>query len=197
MRAEDREDRRFSVEQMESYARQAAIDAWNAAMAECAKQSDRPRFGDAACFSPEQVRQAVEEAVRAEREKYEEVLRDKNRLVRELDVIWNGEEGAAKQASLCDVVCQIAAWKRDQDAAPTAEPIGTTSAHNAYPRCETHPQANQSARRFPKTDFWGPDVPPVTDAEVEALCRSIETNDHDWEPLEVVDKLRKLARRPA
>lgn len=32
---------------------------------------------------------------------------DENRLVRELDVIWNGEAGAAKQASLCDVVAQI------------------------------------------------------------------------------------------
>ncbi|MBG7009594.1 hypothetical protein I5G20_30120, partial [Pseudomonas aeruginosa] len=33
---------------------------------------------------------------------YEEVLADHRRLVRELDVLLNGEEGAAKQASLCD-----------------------------------------------------------------------------------------------
>ncbi len=32
---------------------------------------------------------------------------DINRLVRELDVAWNGEAGAAKQASLCDIVSQI------------------------------------------------------------------------------------------
>jgi hypothetical protein len=38
---------------------------------------------------------------------YEEVLADHRRLVREIDVILNGEEGAAKQASLCDLVGQI------------------------------------------------------------------------------------------
>ena len=35
---------------------------------------------------------------------YEEVLADHRRLVRELDVEMNGEEGAAKQASLCDLI---------------------------------------------------------------------------------------------
>lgn len=35
---------------------------------------------------------------------YEEVLADHRRLVRELDVAMHGEEGAAKQASLCDLV---------------------------------------------------------------------------------------------
>jgi hypothetical protein len=39
---------------------------------------------------------------------YEEAMADHRRLVRELDVLWNGEEGAAKQASLCDLVGQIA-----------------------------------------------------------------------------------------
>lgn len=38
---------------------------------------------------------------------YEEVLADHQRLVRELDVLLNGEEGAAKQASLCDIVAQV------------------------------------------------------------------------------------------
>lgn len=38
---------------------------------------------------------------------YEEVLADKRRLTRELDVIMNGEDGAAKQASLCDIVAQL------------------------------------------------------------------------------------------
>lgn len=32
---------------------------------------------------------------------------DINRLVRELDVLINGEAGAAKQASLCDIVAQV------------------------------------------------------------------------------------------
>ncbi len=35
---------------------------------------------------------------------YEEVLKDKRRLTRELDVALNGERGAAKQASLCDLI---------------------------------------------------------------------------------------------
>lgn len=38
---------------------------------------------------------------------YQEALKDVDRLVRELDVIWNGEAGAAKQASLCDIVGQL------------------------------------------------------------------------------------------
>jgi hypothetical protein len=37
---------------------------------------------------------------------YEEVLADHNRLVRELDAALNGD-GAAKQASLCDIVSQV------------------------------------------------------------------------------------------
>jgi len=35
------------------------------------------------------------------------VLADHNRLVRELDVLLNGEAGAADQASLCDIVAQV------------------------------------------------------------------------------------------
>lgn len=38
---------------------------------------------------------------------------DTQRLVRELDVALNGEDGAAKQASLCDIVAQVkdGRWK--------------------------------------------------------------------------------------
>jgi len=38
---------------------------------------------------------------------YEAVLAGHRALVRELDVLLNGEEGAAKQASLCDIVSQL------------------------------------------------------------------------------------------
>jgi len=38
---------------------------------------------------------------------YEQAFRDHQRLVREIDVIVNGEAGAAKQASLCDLVPQL------------------------------------------------------------------------------------------
>lgn len=37
---------------------------------------------------------------------YEEVLEDKRKLTRELDVLLNGEN-SAKQASLCDIVAQV------------------------------------------------------------------------------------------
>lgn len=36
-----------------------------------------------------------------------EVIEDYRRLTRELDVAINGATGAAKQASLCDIVCQV------------------------------------------------------------------------------------------
>lgn len=39
---------------------------------------------------------------------HEEVHADKRQLVREMDVIMNGEEGAARQASLGDIVAQLA-----------------------------------------------------------------------------------------
>ena len=42
----------------------------------------------------------------------EEVLADKRRLTREIDVALNGEHGAAKQASLCDILSQLKALKR-------------------------------------------------------------------------------------
>lgn len=38
---------------------------------------------------------------------YEAAFADHRRLVRDIDVIMNGEAGAAKQASLCDLVPEI------------------------------------------------------------------------------------------
>lgn len=40
-------------------------------------------------------------------EDYQSVIADHDRLVRELDIALNGEHGAAKQASLCDIVAQV------------------------------------------------------------------------------------------
>jgi hypothetical protein len=45
-------------------------------------------------------------ALEAELADYKSVLDDKRRLTRELDVLLNGA-GAAKQASLCDIVSQV------------------------------------------------------------------------------------------
>jgi len=52
---------------------------------------------------------------------YEEVLADHRKLVRDLDVLLNGESIAAKQASLCDLVAQVAQIVRE-DGAPLLQP---------------------------------------------------------------------------
>lgn len=49
---------------------------------------------------------------------YEEVLAENRRLVRELDVLLNGEKGAAKQAKLSDIVSQV---KRERTIIATPE----------------------------------------------------------------------------
>ena len=46
---------------------------------------------------------------------HEEAKADHQRLVRELDVMLNGEDGAAPQASLCDIVAQVRHMKAVQD----------------------------------------------------------------------------------
>ncbi|MPS30540.1 MAG: hypothetical protein E2576_14510 [Alcaligenaceae bacterium] len=51
---------------------------------------------------------------------YEEVLADHRRLVRQLDVALNGEDGAAKQASLCDIVGQVVSEGIKANDAPDA-----------------------------------------------------------------------------
>lgn len=48
-------------------------------------------------------------------EDYKASFKDHQRLVREIDVIINGEGGAARQASLCDLVGQIKSIKREWD----------------------------------------------------------------------------------
>jgi hypothetical protein len=40
-------------------------------------------------------------------------MADVRRLTRELDVALNGERGAAKQASLCDIVSQMKSMRRE------------------------------------------------------------------------------------
>lgn len=47
---------------------------------------------------------------------YEEVLASHRDLVRELDVLLNGEIGAAKQANLCDLVAQVSKVVRAENA---------------------------------------------------------------------------------
>ena len=52
---------------------------------------------------------SITKALDDQKRDYEEVLEDRDRLVRRLDVALHGEEGAAKQARLCDLVSIIEA----------------------------------------------------------------------------------------
>ncbi|MGC0054572.1 hypothetical protein ACNSPG_16165 [Brucella pituitosa] len=65
------------------------------------------------------TRSQAEAIIAAERADYEEVIADKRRLTRLLDVAMHGEEGAAKQASLCDLI-EPAKQLRADNAALTA-----------------------------------------------------------------------------
>lgn len=47
--------------------------------------------------------------LKAQRDALVSCMEDHKRLVRELDVLINGEDGAARQASLCDLVAQVRA----------------------------------------------------------------------------------------
>ena len=69
---------------------------------------------------PLTIRQQAEQALltadaQATVEALQAVIDDHHRLVRELDVSLHGEDGAAKQASLCDLVSQIQALQRVRD----------------------------------------------------------------------------------
>ncbi|WP_112308999.1 hypothetical protein [Pseudogemmobacter bohemicus] len=59
--------------------------------------------------------------VEAERDDYKEAYLDTKRLAREIDVALHGEEGAAQQASLCDLV-HPAREMRERLAALTPQP---------------------------------------------------------------------------
>ena len=50
-----------------------------------------------------------------ERDSLREVLEDKRRLARELDIALHGEEGAAKQASLCDLIVPAQRLREERD----------------------------------------------------------------------------------
>jgi hypothetical protein len=78
---------------------------------------------------------------------YEEMLTGHRRLVRELDVLLNGEAGAAKQASLCDIVRQVRS-EGIKTAAPhaQAEPV-------AWMNPETLDVIHDTRKRAWENDF--------------------------------------------
>lgn len=86
---------------------------------------------------------------------YEEVLADHRRLVRELDVALNGE-GAAKQASLGDLVAQVSATKREisvdwPDLSEETQAV-LTWAHNVMMCCQDLPKDDNAA--YPVEVFY-------------------------------------------
>jgi hypothetical protein len=68
---------------------------------------------------------------------YEEVLTDHRLLVRQLDVLMNGYEGAAAQASLCDIVVMLPAWRdeyRKQVLLELADSLDEKRSNYHFPR---------------------------------------------------------------
>ncbi|HCF3371159.1 TPA: hypothetical protein NIB95_002806 [Pseudomonas aeruginosa] len=83
----------------------------------CVGEVCRECGGSGWFVTPEQARAALAQPSPAQAEQptaddYEEVLADHRRLVREMDVLLNGEACAAKQAMLCDLVSQVEAEVR-------------------------------------------------------------------------------------
>lgn len=68
-------------------------------------------YGERAVATPPSAKQPVD-IFAPTPEDYEAVLSDHRRLVRELDFVLNGDN-AAEQASLCDIVAQVKATKRE------------------------------------------------------------------------------------
>ncbi|EMJ4127098.1 hypothetical protein NPI31_003621 [Pseudomonas aeruginosa] len=111
MSAERIDPEQESVEQAGGDER-AAFEAWwqSAEVLKCKRDVAMEAWqARAALAQPSQA-----QAEQATADDYEEVLADHRRLVRELDVLLNGEEGAAKQASLCDLVGQVSAIVRER-----------------------------------------------------------------------------------
>lgn len=94
---------------------------------------------------------------------YEDVVADKRRLAREIDVAMHGEEGAAKQPSLCDLVAPAAQMRatiekltREMDAAINAPEIARfvdgvmlEAEHQRQRWGESH-----DAQKEPQDWFW-------------------------------------------
>jgi hypothetical protein len=57
-----------------------------------------------AALTHEAAKDAELKRLREENEDIKDVLNDKRRLTKDLDIAMHGEEGAAKQASLCDLI---------------------------------------------------------------------------------------------
>lgn len=85
----------------------ACVNACEGIPTEDLEQSPRRMFHFLADFASCEIEKRGE--VEKQRDELLDVQKDHHRLVRELDVLLNGVDGAAPQASLCDLVAQLKA----------------------------------------------------------------------------------------
>ncbi|HBO2839603.1 TPA: hypothetical protein ACP31N_002659 [Pseudomonas aeruginosa] len=100
---------------------------------------------------------------------YEEVLANHRRLVREMDVLLNGEEGAAKQASLCDLVGQVSAIVRERRVPLLSPSQAEAERLEGWKLVPLEPTATMldAARRA----FDAPDMFPASHYSPEEACK--------------------------
>jgi len=100
---------------------------------------------------------STDNEVEAGIEDYKATLEDHQRLVRKIDVILNGEEDAASQASLCDLVPQIRALVRNQMREPPLPPTMSLcvdlEAKLSF-LLYNHIEAEDGTFCFPDGDIW-------------------------------------------
>lgn len=75
---------------------------------------------------------------------FDSVLANHKRLVRELDVLLNGEAGAAEQASLCDIVAQVRMGLK----APGTGPLQLLALADGYRASDFLPRVNCSGEKL-------------------------------------------------
>jgi hypothetical protein len=85
----------------------AVIEQWRARAeaAEKERDAERDRLDKSLALSSQIMKERDD--LRAQLADYEECAASHSALVRQIDVMMNGEDGAAKQASLCDLIGQL------------------------------------------------------------------------------------------
>ena len=107
---------------------------------------------------------------------YEQAAADHRRLVRELDVLLNGEDGAEKQASLCDIVAQVHYEKLNPKVPQSAEEFIAEHEYPDIATWEDDDQTNGSVSVIKSEDvrdfMAGKALVPVepTDEMIDAAC---------------------------
>lgn len=109
---------------------------------------------------------------------------DQDRLVRELDVLLNGEDGAAKQASLCDIVSQV----RREQLSLYRGPHPAPPADDEIEAIRARHEARKSA---PDTDAFVQEMVQAC-ADFNTLLRALDA-ERAWR-VEVEDNARLLVR---